>query len=628
MREGSLDNGSRELRARCFLGAVLVLFGILAARLYLLQIADREQYLIESERNTMQPVPIEASRGLVRDRNGMIMVDNRPSYSISVIPPRLLRNTDRAIRKRVAARLGNIVGISEDLVWRKLSSRKRHFYEPLKLKRDVGFETVSVIEEDRYDLPGVEIQVEARRGYPPLNGRFPLAPHVLGYVSLIDPDEYPQMAPLGYSYDDQIGRRGVERLCERDLRGEDGVKYIEVNARGREVGSFPDKTQPPAPGSDIYLTLDWRLQLAAEKTFGDSLRGSMVAMDPVTGEILAAVSEPGFHPRSVRNVREWHLLQSDPKKPLLNRTIQGEYPPASALKMVTAIAALEMGMLGPDEKRYGPCEGELEFGDRVFRCYGEHGALSLRQALALSCDVFFYHLGREVGIANWGRIARSLGLGQPTGIDVAEGGDGEARGLVPDRAYYENRGKWVEGFMLNLAIGQGETLATPLQMCRYISGLAVGSLPTPHVLRANTGHAVSHPVSISAQTLEQIRDMLQDVVESSIGTGKLARVEGVHVAGKTGTAQNSHGESHAWFVGFAPVEEPRISIVVLAENAGHGGEVAAPMARKVLETYFREVDPDRSPHVTVAARLPSSSEKARGRMAAVPFHPVKTPTSR
>ncbi|MDA0747829.1 MAG: penicillin-binding protein 2 [bacterium] len=612
MHKDFMDNGTRERRAHCLIGVVLLLFGVLSVRLYLLQIADWEHYRIQSEKNTMQPVQIEASRGLILDRNGEILVDNRPSYTVSVIPPRLLHNTDPEIKKRTITLLSQIVNLSEEQIGKKLASRKRHFYEPVKLKRDVEFETVSLIEEDRYDLPGVEIQVEARRGYPTIRGEFPLAPHVLGYVGLIDPDQYAQLHALGYGLDDQIGKRGVERICENLLRGQGGLKYIEVNARGREVGSFPEKTQPSISGQDIALTLDWRLQREAEQAFSDTMRGSLVAMDPTNGEILAFVSMPGFHPRSIRNVQEWQALQADPAKPLLNRSIQGEYPPASVLKMVTAIAALEMGLLTADEPRYDPCKGELEFGDRVFRCHhaAGHGKLNLRQALVLSCDVFFYHLGREVGIANWNRYALALGLGQPTGIDIATGGDGEARGLITDRAYYKkHHGVWVEGNMLNLSIGQGETTTTPIQIARYISALAVGTLPQPHILKNTTPRAT--PVTISEQTLADIRSILQDVVESLHGTGKRARVEGVHVGGKTGTAQNSHGEDHAWFVAFAPVEAPRIVIAVVAENAGMGGEIAAPMARRVLEAYFKTVAPDQKDDITVAARVSTSRKSQR-----------------
>ena len=606
MREDFMHNGTREYRARCLIGTVLVLFGILAFRLYLLQIADWEQYRIQSIKNTMQPVPIEASRGLIRDRNGQILVDNRPSYTISVVPPRLLRSTEESSRFRIISRLSQIVTLPKANIEEKLASKKRHFYEPVKLKRDVGFQTVSLVEEDRYDLPGVEIQIEARRGYPPLNGEFPLAPHILGYVGLIDPAQSARMFSRGYSFDDQIGKRGIERLCEPLLRGRKGVKYIEVNARGREVGSFPDKMESPVSGQDIVLTLDWRLQLVAEQVFGDSLKGSVVAMDPNTGEILAMVSKPGFHPRSIRNHREWKALQSDPLKPLLNRSIQGTYPPGSVLKMITAVAALELDILTSDEPKFDPCEGELAFGDRVFRCHYApgHGELSLREALLVSCDTFFYHLGREVGITNWSRYARILGLNQPTGIDIAKGGDGEGEGLVPDRDWYvKNQGKWFEGHMLNLAIGQGEILATPIQIARYTSALAVGSLPRPYVL-GSSSEAVSTPVQISDLTLGEIRSILHAVVANPRGSGRKAFLEDISVAGKTGTAQNAHGEDHAWFTAFAPVENPKIALTVLVENAGQGGAVAAPLARKILDTFFRIQPTEVAPRV-VAARLES-----------------------
>ncbi len=631
MHEDFMDNGTRERRERCLLSAVLILFGILSVRLYMVQIANWEQYRIQSEKNTMQPVPIEASRGLVRDRNGTILVDNRLSYTISIIPPRLLRNTDPSIRKRVVSQLSQTIGLSKTRIQEKLSSRKRHFYEPVKLKQDVGFEMVSMIEEDRYDLPGVEIQIEIRRGYPTFNGPFPLVPHILGYVGLIDANAYAQMAPLGYSYDDQIGKRGVERLCEAQLRGQDGVKYIEVNVWGQEVGSLPEKTEPPVAGQDVFLTLDWRLQLAAEQALSDTLKGSVVAMDPNNGAILAMVSKPGFHPRSIRNLLEWNALQSNPQKPLLNRSIQGEYPPASVFKMVTAIAALEMGLLGPDELRYAPCRGKLTFGDRVFRCHkpAGHGKLNLREALIHSCDTFFYQLGRKVGIANWNHYAKLLGFGQATGIDIAEGGEGEAKGLITDRAYYEvHRGSWAEGYMLNLSIGQGETSVTPIQVARYTSALAVGSLPRPYVLKSSAPHARSTPVQISAQTLAQIRSILFQVVESPYGTGRRSRIEGVTVAGKTGTAQNSHGEDHAWFVAFAPVEAPQIAVVVLAENAGQGGKVAAPISHKVLKTYFEVIAPEQAPDVTVAALASSNTPRSEKSPPPPPAHlspPPDTP---
>ena len=604
MFEDFMNNGTRERRARCLLAFVLTMFGILGARLYSLQIGDWERYRIQSEQNTMQPVPLEASRGLIRDRQGVILVDNRPSYTISVIPPRFLQGLADPARDAGIRRLGEIVDLSEQTVRRRLSKRKRHYYESVKLKRDVEFGAVSVVEEERYDLTGVEIQVESRRGYPGYSGDGTLAAHLLGYVGLIDPDEYPRLSPRGYSYDDQIGKRGVERLCETMLRGQDGMKYIEVNAHGREVGSFPDKTQPPQPGTDVYLTIDARLQDAAEAVFTDSLSGSLIAIDPESGELLAVVSKPDFHPRAIRDPKEWELLKSGSGNPLLNRSIQGEYAPASVFKMIIGIAAIDMGILQPGEIKFPPCEGEMAFGDRVFRCHVEFGCgeLDLRGALRRSCDTFFYHLGLEVGIANWNRYARLFGIGAPTGIDIADGGDGESRGLLPDREYYiKHKGKYFDGNMLNLAIGQGETLVTPMQIARYNAALASGQLVTPHIL-GNGGLAYpQESVRVPEEVLDTMRDMLVDVVH--YGTGKYARVSGVDVAGKTGTAQNPHGEDHAWFIGFAPAREPKIAVTCIIENGGAGGTVAAPMVRKVFEKYFEIQAEDKVLNAPVATAL-------------------------
>ena len=598
MFEDFRNNGTREHRARCMLAFVLVMFGILGARLYSLQIGNSERYRIQSEKNTMQPVPLEASRGVIQDRRGVILVDNRPSYTISVIPPRFLQGVADSNRKEGIQRLGKIVGLSENVVRKRLEKQTRHFYEPVKLKRDVEFKAVSIVEEERHDLVGVEIQVESRRGYPEFNAHGTVAAHLLGYVGLIDPDEYPQLRPLGYGYDDQIGKRGVERLCESMLRGQDGLKYIEVNAFGREVRPFPDKTQPPKPGEDVILTIDARLQHEAEIAFADTMRGSLIAIDPKNGELLAVVSKPDFHPGAIRDPKAWEILKSGGGNPLLNRTIQGEYAPASILKMITGIAALDMGILQPDEIKFPPCEGKIEFGNRIFRCHVENGCgeLDLGGALRRSCDTFFYHLGLEVGIASWNRYAGLFGIGQRTGIDVAEG---ESSGLLPDRQYYiEKKGKYFDGNMLNLAIGQGETLATPIQIARYTAALASGWMVTPHVLASSSLHYPKELVRVPVELLKTIQEMMVDVVH--YGTGKHSRIRGINVAGKTGTAQNPHGEDHAWFVSFAPAEDPEIAITSLVENGGQGGAVAAPIARRVMKRYFELKEQDARLNTKVA----------------------------
>ena len=596
------DNSLRERHAHILMGVIALLFGILGVRLYMLQIAGGDQYRIQSKKNTMQPVVIQANRGLIRDRNGAILVDNSPSYAISVIPPRLLANIEEGACDGLLERLGQIVDLPCESIAEKLQSRHLHFYDPVKLKRDVDFKAISIVEENRYDLPGVEIQTEVRRGYPIFDPLalipaesphpFPLAPHILGYVGLISPAQYAQLKPLGYRYDDQIGKRGIERLFEDRMRGSKGIKYIEVNAKGREVGSFPEQTSPPIPGEDISLTLDWRVQWVAEHAFADSMRGSLVAMNPQTGAILAIVSKPSFHPRSIRDPKAWHLLQTDPAIPLLNRSLQGEYPPASVFKMVASIAALDMGLFEAGDYRFRPCRGGMVFGNRRFGCHNKKGCgkINLREALAKSCDVVFYQLGMEMGIENWHRYAHMFGFGEVTKIDIASGGDGEARGLLPNRTYYEQRhGAWTRGYMLNLVIGQGELLATPIQVARYVSALATGRLPTPYVIKGTQSQTA--PLPISASAIQTVQSLMWDVVNSPSGTGRNAQVPDIAVAGKTGTAQNPHGEDHAWFVAFAPVQNPRIALAVIVENSGSGGAIAAPIAQKTLAAYFEYADP-------------------------------------
>lgn len=608
MQNDFTHNGIRAHRARILFGVIAFLFGILGIRLYILQIAEWEQYRIQSEKNTMQPVIIQANRGLIRDRNGIILVDNRPAYNISVIPPRFLANIEEDKCNGLLERLGQIVDLPCQTITEKLQSHNRHFYDPVKLKLDVDFEAISIIEENRYDFPGVEIQIEPRRGYPifdtPLSTEFShahqhnastplvLAPHILGYVGLINASQYTHMKTRGYGYDDQIGKRGIERIFEDRMRGHKGVRYIEVNAKGREVGSFPEKTDPPISGEDLWLTLDWRVQHAAEHAFADSMRGSLIAMHPQSGEIIAMVSKPNFHPQSIRDPKAWQHLQTDPSKPLLNRSLKGEYPPASVFKMITSIAALDMGIIKADEYRLRPCTGGMVLGDRRFKCHNKKGCgpINMRQALVKSCDVFFYQLGLKVGIENWHRYAAMFEFGELTNIDIASEGDGEARGLLPNRAYYKQRhGFWAGGNMLNLAIGQGELLATPLQVVRYTSALATGQLPTPQVIKGAQGGTTSLP--LSKATLKTVQSMMEDVVNIPYGTGRSARLPNIVVAGKTGTAQNPHGEDHAWFVAYAPAENPRIAIAVIVENGGSGGSVAAPIAQKTLEVYFEHAVP-------------------------------------
>jgi penicillin-binding protein 2 len=393
---------------------------------------------------------------------------------------------------------------------------------------------------------------------------------------------------------DLIGKEGIEKGYESVLRGERGVKYVETNAIGRELRGFPERSIDPQLGGNVVLTIDRHLQQVAEGAFPDSMAGSLVAIDPRNGEILAMVSKPSFDPSifsGVLSPDQWDELNSDPMHRLLNRSIQSAYPPASTLKMLSAIVGLDTGLIDRDT-RFGPCSGSLFFGDRKFGCWGVHGRVDVTDAIIQSCDVFFYLLAQRMDMDIWNTYAQQLGFGLPTGIDLGN----EAQGLLPSRAYYDQRyGKygWSKGAMLNLSIGQGEILATPIQMARYIGAIGTGKLCTPHLVRRVEGRRrvpqalVCQDIAIPPQVLQVVRNALVGVLEDEKGTAHLSRIPGLRFAGKTGTAQNPHGEDHAWFVAFAPAEYPTIAISAIVENGGHGSSVAAPMVKKVIEAYLQ-----------------------------------------
>ena len=566
-------------RQRVLTVGILGIFAVLWLRAFSLQIVWGEYYRRLSEKNRIRMEPIEALRGPILDRNGVVLVENRPSYTVAVMPSRT-GNLDTTM-----AYLGRITGVGEEEVRRRMSAQRRWPHQPVKVRRDLPFSVLAAIEEHRYELPGVIYQIEARRSYP--FGK--LASHVLGYVGEPTRREFAKLAREGYLYGELVGRSGVELYYERLIHGRPGVRYTEVDALGREVRvlSYRD----PLPGARLYLTLDVRLQKAAEEAFGKGRTGALVMLDPRNGDILAMVSRPAFDPAlfsGVLSKETWEAIQADTSYPLLNRAVQSAYPPGSTLKPLTALVGLVSG--GVDEDTEFECHGSFRFGDRTFRCWKEegHGRLDLIGAIAQSCDVYFYKLAVRTDVDVWAQYARALGLGSPTGVDLP----GEVGGLVPSREYY-GRG-WTQGLMLNLAIGQGEVLVTPIQMACYAGAIGTGRLVQPHVLlrveerngRTFTVEPKSRDLPVPPEVLAIVRRGMLEAVEGKDGTGRAARVAGVKVAGKTGTAQNPHGEHHAWFVAFAPYEDPTIALAVVVEHAGHGGAVAAPIAGKVLSGYF------------------------------------------
>lgn len=563
---------------------VAVMFVLLAGRLYYFQVIDGDQYRQDSERNSVRKVTLEAPRGLLFDRHGALLVENRASYTISAIPFEIADST--------ISRLGDILHLDSRGLRTRIRKQTPNPFEPITLQRDASFETVSIIVEHQLDLPGVTVQIEPTRHYP-LGS---VASHLLGYVAELSEKDLARLRDQGYQSKDVVGKTGVEKTYEQYLRGKNGITYVEVNAHGQEIGLLRGvSATPPVPGQNVYLTIDVRVQLAAEAAMGDSISGALVALDPRNGEILALVSKPNFDPNLFPTGiprAAWHQINTDPRTPLLNRAIDGVYPPASTFKIVSATAALEEHLVS-NASRFVPCEGGWLFGGRYFKCWTPegHGALSLSSALTHSCDVYFYQLGSRLGLERWGDYARAYGMGVPTGIDLA----GERSGLIPDLQYYRKDGKngWSRGKMLNLAIGQGETLVTPIQMAVMIATVANrGTVYVPHVMRSvetpqrqpvvQMEPRVKAALHFEEGTLATLQEALINVVNG--GTAGRARITGIQVAGKTGTAENPHGDDHSWFIGYAPADHPAIAVALVVENAPHGA--AVPIVRRVIEEYL------------------------------------------
>ena len=563
------DWGSRFHR---LLGIVFLLFAVLLLRLFYLQITTTDSYARESEENRIAQKRTKAPRGRILDRGGSVLAQNRASYTLTLI--RTTRERDSLAVAALAEAIGSPIPYS----------RRR---PTITLKRDVDFRTVCVVEERLRDEWSLDVEIEPQRDY--LYG--PLFAHLIGYMGEMQEEEFATPRPKRYAVGDYIGKTGVERVYEDDLRGDDGMRFVEVDARHRikDEYPFPERERPALPGQDLTLTVDLAMQRAAYAALPDTLGGSVVALDARTGAVLTMVSKPSFDPNvfvSYQAQAERRDLVRSEAKPLLNRAVQGLYPPGSTLKMVGAVAALEAGITDT-MSTFEACVGSLQVGDVVFRCHNRegHGELNLLQAIEVSCNIYFNHLAQILGIEAWRDAAERFGFGQPTGIRLQPE---ELSGLLPSREYYAQTEGWVTGHLMNLVIGQGAMLATPLQMARYVAAIGNGGyLVTPHVVAP--GPEPRHIEGFSDATYEIVRIAMYRVVYGEHGTGRALRPLPVEVAGKSGTAQVPNRDNDdAWFVAFAPYDEPEVALAVVVEGGGGGGATAAPVALKVLEAYFGE----------------------------------------
>ena len=584
---GNVGESDRETRTFAARGLLILVFLLLSGQLVYLQLMKGKHYLLLADDNRVKPSVIRAARGVIYDRYGRVIARDRAASQV-VLNPRFGADSTNI------AYISNLMEHDPGDFSRMVEAASRKGIECV-LDHDASFATVSRVEEHRDELRGISRKLSLRRRYIP----GPSVAHLVGYVAEVSESELGDNSP--YIRGDLIGRAGLEREYEEYLRGKSGLEFIEVDAYGRELGPLSERSVvPPVPGMDLRTTIDLELQELAWDLLGPERAGAVVAIDPRRGHVIALVSRPSFDPNTmVGGVRRelWASLNSDSLFPLLNRPIQCAYPPGSVFKVVVAAAALEEGLVDPTATKW-TCSGAFRYGNRTHRCWKRagHGVVDLHRSIVESCDVYFYHLGLVLGLERMHTWATRFGFGHREGIDLA----GEKDGLFPTATWYNraygSRG-WSKGVAVNLSIGQGEILATPLQMAVFIGAIGYnGMMFTPHV-----GMEIHDPITrkttqlwepkgrklpLSDTTLAILHDALIDVTEDPHGTGIEARIDGVVVAGKTGTAENPHGEDHAWFVGYAPAESPVIAVCAMVERGGHGGSQAAPIVREVIKSHL------------------------------------------
>lgn len=580
-----------QRRSRGAAAALFLMFVFLVGTFFRAQVLQHAVYVARAEGNRLREVPLPAPRGVIEDRTGAIIAENVPGYSVSIIAPRA--DSLRAVLARIAA----ITPLSDERIDATVERFRRNTNRPTVILSSATFDVVSRLEEHRIQFPGLVVQESPKRFYP--DGAAVAA--VVGYTGEVNPDELASPQFAGYSTGDQVGKNGLEREYEARLRGSEGVRFVEVDARGRVVRDADSGlTVLPQAAPPLVTNLDLDLQRYVAGIFGDSLQGAAIALDPATGGVLALHSAPIYDPNQfIGGVSEAYFrqLNEDPRHPLYNKATQGRYPPGSTWKLATAVTALEMGVVKLDERMPVPCTGSYMVGNRPFHCYlaRGHGALTLAQAIEQSCDIYFYQLAQRIGLQRLVAGGLKLGSGSASGIDLPNENRPEYP-TDPAAAYFTRRygpRGWNQSNALNLSIGQGENSQTVANVARFYTALAGdGEAATPEI--ANGTPELTRIFQLDSSTRAGLRNALAGVVER--GTAQASRIGGVVLAGKTGTAQtgvyrDSVELNHAWFAGFAPADAPRIVVVVMIEFGGHGPR-AAQIASKIIEHYLK-VPPER-----------------------------------
>jgi penicillin-binding protein 2 len=587
-------------RARFLLYVAIGAFALLLGRLYWLQVVESDRYRNLSENNRLRLRTVRAPRGLILDRKGRAIAEAQGSFDL-VCSPVDVQDLEGEIRL-----LGEIVEFVDDdveILEKIRAAQRSNPFSSITVARDLRFEQVSVVEFNRENLPGFSVLVEVKRSYP-YGTAFA---HVLGYVGEASPAEMEKARNGTLEMGDLIGKYGLERLMDNVLRGVNGGRKVEVDAAGRDQRLVEEV--PSRAGGAVHTSLDADLQVTAQEAMGDRA-GAVIALEPRTGEVLAFYSAPAFDPNNfARGIprADWQALNVNPRKPMQNKGLQGTYAPGSTVKPFIAMAALEEKM--QEKGTTVVCPGSYRLGNRVFRCWREkgHGAVDMYRALVQSCDVYFYTLGLKLGPDRVAKLEKDTGMGTITGIDLP----GERKGLVPDTAWKRtvSKERWYDYESLLLGIGQGAVHLTPLEMTVGYASLATGEVMRPRVVSKEIGmdgqvrehrSEMLRKLPWNPENVEFIRKALAGVV-NDYGTGGAAKIPGIVVGGKTGTAQVASVKGkmiksedlpyeirdHAWFVAFAPVDDPQIVVTAMVEHGGHGGSAAAPIVKAVMQEFFR-----------------------------------------